>query len=253
MAAELKLMRTAAEQASSSASRPRRRRCRATPASSACARRPSTSSPSAACRTGASRSGNTPTCARLMREAAPLAEQPAARMPRRRCRARGALRRARRPRISFVNGHLLADASDLGETPAGVEIVPLAEALAAGHPLAHEHQPGRRRPRQRRLRHQHRLHERRRRDPHRRRHARSSGRFICASSIAAPAPSRPRAACWSWSRRAPRVTLIEIARRPGRRSPISRTTSWRSSPRDSATVRHVRLNAEGRRRSRSRP
>ena len=37
--------------------------------------------------------------------------------------------------IGFVNGHLMAEASDLGGTPAGVEIVPLAEALAAGHAL----------------------------------------------------------------------------------------------------------------------
>ena len=71
-------------------------RCRA-PATVARARRRSAPSTSAACRTAGSRSGNTPTCAPLMREAEPLAGPPdaaaKARAPRR--RLRGALDRRR--------------------------------------------------------------------------------------------------------------------------------------------------------------
>ncbi|HEX8418067.1 MAG TPA: Fe-S cluster assembly protein SufD [Methylobacterium sp.] len=38
-------------------------------------------------------------------------------------------------RLSFVNGHLIAEASDLAKVPAGVTITPLTQALSEGHPL----------------------------------------------------------------------------------------------------------------------
>jgi Fe-S cluster assembly protein SufD len=71
----------------------------------------------------------------LMREAAPLAERPAAADAAAALKGAAALAGLDACEIGFVNGHLMAEASDLGGTPAGVEIVPLAEALAAGHAL----------------------------------------------------------------------------------------------------------------------
>jgi Fe-S cluster assembly protein SufD len=38
-------------------------------------------------------------------------------------------------RLSFVNGHLIAEASDLAKVPAGVTVTPLTQALSEGHPL----------------------------------------------------------------------------------------------------------------------
>ncbi|MDJ1156721.1 Fe-S cluster assembly protein SufD [Chelatococcus sp. SYSU_G07232] len=74
----------------------------------------------------------------LMREAAPLAPLPSA------AEAAGAIAAAEAfaavdaVRLTFVNGHFLPGASSTGGLPAGVEIVPLAEALASGHALLRE-------------------------------------------------------------------------------------------------------------------
>lgn len=38
-------------------------------------------------------------------------------------------------RLTFVNGHLIEDGSDLDQVPAGVTITPLTRALTEGHPL----------------------------------------------------------------------------------------------------------------------
>ncbi len=38
-----------------------------------------------------------------------------------------------------MDGHFAPSLSDLSRLPAGVEVTPLAEALASGHPLVVEH------------------------------------------------------------------------------------------------------------------
>jgi len=71
-----------------------------------------------------------------VREAAPLAERPAD--------AAGLVDRASAfagvdaVRLSFANGHFVAERSDLAALPAGVTVTPLAAALAQGHPLLAE-------------------------------------------------------------------------------------------------------------------
>ncbi|QFU16366.1 Fe-S cluster assembly protein SufD [Microvirga thermotolerans] len=74
----------------------------------------------------------------LMREAAPFAKKPSAE------EARAALAGARAfagvaaLEVPFVNGHFVREAVSFETLPEGVEIVPLAEALASGHDwLAH--------------------------------------------------------------------------------------------------------------------
>ncbi len=67
----------------------------------------------------------------LMREAPPLAEQPS------RDDVETALKAAlpvpvEAARLTFINGHCVPRASDLARLPAGVSVVPLAEALAKG-------------------------------------------------------------------------------------------------------------------------
>jgi Fe-S cluster assembly protein SufD len=73
----------------------------------------------------------------LMREAAPLAEKPSAEAVAVALSAARAFADADVTRLTFVNGHFAAGASD-HELPAGLEVTPLAEALAAGHPLLAE-------------------------------------------------------------------------------------------------------------------
>jgi Fe-S cluster assembly protein SufD len=73
----------------------------------------------------------------LMREAAPRAEQPSAEAVAVALSTARAFADADVTRLAFVNGHFVPGASD-HELPAGVEVVPLAEALAAGHPLLAE-------------------------------------------------------------------------------------------------------------------
>ncbi len=71
-----------------------------------------------------------------VREAAPLAERPAdaaALVDKGR-----AFAKADAVRLSFANGHLVAERSDLAALPAGVTVTPLAAALAEGHPLLAE-------------------------------------------------------------------------------------------------------------------
>lgn len=69
----------------------------------------------------------------LLREAAPFAGTPTAE------ETKGALRNAKALagiealQVPFVNGHFVRDAVDFRGLPEGVEIVPLAEALADGH------------------------------------------------------------------------------------------------------------------------
>jgi Fe-S cluster assembly protein SufD len=69
----------------------------------------------------------------LMREAAPLAERPAAADAAAAFKGAAALAGLDAFAVGFVNGHLMAGTAD--GVPTGVEIVPLSEALAAGHPL----------------------------------------------------------------------------------------------------------------------
>jgi Fe-S cluster assembly protein SufD len=71
----------------------------------------------------------------LMREAAPLAGRPTAADIAAAFNGATALAGVDALRIGFVNGHLAPEMSDLGELPAGVEIFPLSEALAASHAL----------------------------------------------------------------------------------------------------------------------
>jgi Fe-S cluster assembly protein SufD len=70
----------------------------------------------------------------LLREAAPLAAKPAAAEIAAAFNGAIALAETEALRIGFVNGHLAPEMSDLRTTPQGVEILPLAEALA-GHSL----------------------------------------------------------------------------------------------------------------------
>jgi Fe-S cluster assembly protein SufD len=70
----------------------------------------------------------------LMREAAPLAEKPDAAAIAAAFNGARAFPGLEALRLTFVNGHLAPEISD-GETPAGVEVVPFNDALASGHPL----------------------------------------------------------------------------------------------------------------------
>jgi Fe-S cluster assembly protein SufD len=71
----------------------------------------------------------------LMREAAPLAEKPTAADVAAAFNGAAALAGVEALRLGFVNGHLAPAMSDLAAAPAAVEIVPLSDALVAGHPL----------------------------------------------------------------------------------------------------------------------
>jgi Fe-S cluster assembly protein SufD len=71
----------------------------------------------------------------LMREAAPLADRPTTADIAAAFNGATALAGVDALRIGFVNGHLAPEMSDFGELPAGVEILPLSQALAGGHAL----------------------------------------------------------------------------------------------------------------------
>jgi Fe-S cluster assembly protein SufD len=73
----------------------------------------------------------------LMREAAPFAEKPSAEMAAVALGSAGAFADVDVTRISFLNGHFAPEASDQ-EAPGGVEVVGLPQALAAGHLLLKE-------------------------------------------------------------------------------------------------------------------
>ena len=188
----------------------------------------------------------------LMREAAPLADEAVGRGSRRGALGRARLRRRRRSRLAVRQRPFRARAPSDHELPAGVEVVPLAEALAAGHPLVAETRRDRARPRQRRsMPAQHRLHDRRRGDPRRRRR-RSSARCICASSRAAPAAVATATRVLVVVEEGASRDAVESARRRGRRGASAERRRRDRSPATGANVRHVRLNAEGDGRSRCR-
>jgi Fe-S cluster assembly protein SufD len=71
----------------------------------------------------------------VMRDAAPLAARPSPVAVATALDAASCFAGLDAARVAIVNGHVAADASDLGGLPAGVTIVPLAQALAEGHPL----------------------------------------------------------------------------------------------------------------------
>ena len=180
-----------------------------------------------------------------MREAAPLAPKPSAAGRRRgACPGDGLRGRGSRARSRSSTAMCRAKTSDLDRLPAGVEIVPLAEALASGHPLLAQMSPVAAARRQRRLSAQRRLHDRRRGDPRR------SGR---GRRDADPPALRAR-------RAGSRRDRDSRARRRGGGG-VRYAAGVHEGPDgvayqpngvvefvvgDRAAVRHVRLNAEGR-------
>jgi Fe-S cluster assembly protein SufD len=71
----------------------------------------------------------------VMREAAPPAPPPTEAEAAAAVGAHTAFAAIAAARLTFVNGHFVAGRSDLGELPESVEVVPMAAALAQGHPL----------------------------------------------------------------------------------------------------------------------
>ncbi|WP_112664071.1 Fe-S cluster assembly protein SufD [Microvirga flavescens] len=69
----------------------------------------------------------------FMREVAPFAPTPSSAEAKAALRDAKALAGVEALSIPFVNGHLVRDEIDFSKLPEGVEIVPLSEALAAGH------------------------------------------------------------------------------------------------------------------------
>ena len=69
-----------------------------------------------------------------MRDAAPLAPVPSPADAAAAAAGAGPLGAIEAARVTLVNGHFVRDASDLSGLPEGVEVIPLAEALAS-HPL----------------------------------------------------------------------------------------------------------------------
>ncbi len=70
-----------------------------------------------------------------LREAAPFAPRPDTGEAVAATKAAPSFGEADAAALAFVNGHLVREASDLGRLPEGVEVTPLAEVLAKGHPL----------------------------------------------------------------------------------------------------------------------
>ncbi|HEX8167846.1 MAG TPA: Fe-S cluster assembly protein SufD [Beijerinckiaceae bacterium] len=70
----------------------------------------------------------------LMREAAPLSEKPDAAAVAAAFNGARAFAGLEALRLTFVNGHFAPEMSD-AERPAGIEVAPLDDALASGHPL----------------------------------------------------------------------------------------------------------------------
>jgi Fe-S cluster assembly protein SufD len=77
----------------------------------------------------------------LMREAAPFAEKPSSAEIAAAFNGARAFAEMDALRLTVVNGHFVPELSD-GKAPAGVEIAPLGEALASGHPLLASLGPG---------------------------------------------------------------------------------------------------------------
>jgi Fe-S cluster assembly protein SufD len=71
----------------------------------------------------------------LMREAAPLAAKPSAADAAAALGPASALGAVDAVKVAIVNGHVVREASGLDRLPAGIEIVPLSEALVSAHPL----------------------------------------------------------------------------------------------------------------------
>src|SRR3712207_2652783 len=69
----------------------------------------------------------------VLRDIAPFASAPSVDEAKAALQAAQALAGVEALQVPFVNGHFVRDAVDLGALPEGVEIVPLAEALASGH------------------------------------------------------------------------------------------------------------------------
>jgi Fe-S cluster assembly protein SufD len=69
----------------------------------------------------------------FMREVAPFAAAPSSDEAKAALRQAKALADVTALRVPFVNGHFVRDAVSFADLPEGVEIVPLAEALASGH------------------------------------------------------------------------------------------------------------------------
>lgn len=74
----------------------------------------------------------------LMREAAPLAGRPTSADIAAAFNNGTAFAGVEAARVALVNGHLAREISDLAALPDGVEVVPLADAMASGHPLLGE-------------------------------------------------------------------------------------------------------------------
>jgi Fe-S cluster assembly protein SufD len=70
----------------------------------------------------------------LMREAAPLSEKPDAAAVAAAFNGARAFAGLKALRLTFVNGHFAPEISD-GERPTGIEVAPLGDALASAHPL----------------------------------------------------------------------------------------------------------------------
>ncbi|MHB2165868.1 Fe-S cluster assembly protein SufD [Alsobacter sp. R-9] len=75
----------------------------------------------------------------LLREAAPIAPAPDASALQAAAAVNDMLAGVDAVRLTLVDGHFAPTLSDLARLPAGVEATPLAEALAAGHPLVTQH------------------------------------------------------------------------------------------------------------------
>ena len=71
----------------------------------------------------------------LMREAAPLAEPPGAADLATAFNHANVFAGVSATRLTFVNGHVAGALSEAAAFPLGVEVVPMSDALAAGHPL----------------------------------------------------------------------------------------------------------------------
>ena len=100
------------------------------------ARRRSRSSTATACRTAGSRSSSTPTCARSCARSRPSRASPRADEAKAALAGAKALAGVEALQVPFVNGHFVREAVDFHDLPEGVEIVPLAEALAIRPRLA---------------------------------------------------------------------------------------------------------------------
>ncbi|ACL60674.1 Fe-S cluster assembly protein SufD [Methylobacterium nodulans] len=76
-----------------------------------------------------------------LREAAPPAEAPTPEAARNAVMKAEGFATIEAARLTFVNGHLVPALSDLGAMPEGVEVTPLVEALTNGHPLTEQFTP----------------------------------------------------------------------------------------------------------------